>query len=69
MQRNVVATFGLCDKLIKANDAQDAMRMQSDFLHTQMRAMTDQARIIGESTMKAITQAFRRRPDGNGGTD
>jgi phasin len=58
MQRNVVATFDLCDKLIKANDAQDAMRIQSDFLQAQMRAMTDQARIIGESAMKAMTQAF-----------
>ena len=31
MQRNVAATFDLCDKLIKANDPQDALRIQSEF--------------------------------------
>jgi phasin len=58
MQRNVAATFDLCDRLIKANDAQDAMRIQSEFFQTQMRAMTDQARSMGESAMKAMTGAF-----------
>jgi phasin len=58
MQRNVAVTFDFCDKLIKANDAQDAMRIQSEFFQAQMRAMTDQARSMGESAMKAMTRAF-----------
>lgn len=58
MQRNVASTFDLCDKLIKANDAQDAMRIQSEFFQAQMRTMTDQARSMGESAMKAMTGAF-----------
>jgi phasin len=58
MQRNVAATFELCDKLIKANNPQDAMRIQSEFFQAQMRAMTDQARTMGESAMKAMTGAF-----------
>ena len=33
MQRNVAATFDLCDKLIKANDAQDA-RLRVDAART-----------------------------------
>ena len=61
MQRNVAATFDLCDKLIKANDAQDAMRIQSEFFQAQMRAMTDQARSMGETAMKAMTGAFTPR--------
>jgi phasin len=58
MQRNVAATFDLCDKLIKANDAQDAMRIQSEFFQAQMRTMAEQARSMGESAMKAMTGAF-----------
>ena len=58
MQHNVAATFDFCDKLIKANDAQEAMRIQSEFFQTQMRAMTDQARSMGESAMKAMTGVF-----------
>jgi phasin len=58
MQRNVAATFDLCDKLIRANDPQDAMRIQSEFFQAQMRAVTDQAKSMGESAMKAMTDAF-----------
>ncbi len=61
MQRNVAATFDLCDKLIKANDAQDAIRIQSEFFQAQMRAMADQARSMGETAMKAMTGAFTPR--------
>ena len=61
MQRNVAVTFEFCDKLIKANDPQDAMRIQSEFFQDQMRAMTDQARSMGESAMKAMTGAFTPR--------
>ncbi|MEO8322186.1 MAG: phasin family protein [Bradyrhizobium sp.] len=58
MQRNVAATFDLCDKLIKANDVQDATRIQSEFFQAQMRAMADQAKSFSESAMKAMTGAF-----------
>lgn len=58
MQRNVMASFDLCDKLINAKDPTDAMRIQSEFFQAQMRAMTDQARSMGESAMKAMTGAF-----------
>jgi phasin len=58
MQRNVAATFDLCDKLIKASDPQDAMRIQAEFFQSQMRAMTDQAKSMGETAMKAMTGTF-----------
>jgi phasin len=61
MQRNVGATFDLCDKLINAKDPQDALRIQSEFFQTQMRTMTDQARSMGEAAMKAMTGAFTPR--------
>ncbi len=50
MQRNVAATFDLCDKLIQAKDQQDAMRIQSEFFQAP-NAVTDQARSLGESAM------------------
>lgn len=58
LQRNVMASFDLCDKLIQAKDVTEAMRIQSEFVQSQMRAMTDQARSFGESAMKAATGAF-----------
>ena len=58
MQRNVTATFDLGDKLIKAKDMQDAVRIQSDFFQEQMRSLTDHAKSMGESAMKAATGVF-----------
>ena len=57
MQRNVTATFDLGDELTEAKDMQDAS-MQSDFFQDQMRVLTDQAKSMGESAMKAATGAF-----------
>jgi phasin len=58
MQRNVTATFDLGDKLIHAKDVQDALKLQSEFFQEQMRALTDQARTMGESAMKAAGGIF-----------
>ena len=58
LQRNVTATFDLGDKLIQAKDMQDATRIQSEFFQEQMRSLTDHARSMGESAMKAATGVF-----------
>lgn len=58
MQRNVMATVDLGDRLVQARDVQDALRIQSEFFLDQMRAVTDQARSMGEAAMKAATGAF-----------
>ncbi|MCK1716754.1 phasin [Bradyrhizobium sp. 141] len=61
MQRNVNATFDLGDKLVQAKDAQDALKLQSEFFQGQMQALTDQARSAGESAMKAATGMFGQK--------
>ena len=58
MQRNVTATFDLGDKLITAKDMQDAVKIQSEFFQDQMRSLTDHAKTMGESAMKAATGVF-----------
>jgi phasin len=58
LRRNVAATFDLGDKLVQAKDVQDALRIQSEFFQDQMRAMTEQARSMGESAMKNATGVF-----------
>jgi phasin len=58
MQRNVTATFDLGDKLIQTKDIQDGLKLQSEFFQSQIQALNDQARSMGESAMKAATSAF-----------
>jgi len=61
MQRNVTATFDFGDKLIQAKDMQDAAKIQSEFFQDQMRSLTDHARSMGESAMKAATGVFTQK--------
>jgi phasin len=58
LQRNVTATFDLGERLIQAKDMQEAARVQSEFFQDQMRSLTDHAKNLGESAMKAATSAF-----------
>jgi len=58
LQRNVAATFDLGDKLIQAKDMQEAVKVQYEFFQDQMRSLTDHAKSLGESAMKAATSAF-----------
>jgi phasin len=58
LQRNVTATFDLGDKLIQAKDMQEAAKVQSEFFQDQMRSLTDHARNLGESAVKAATGVF-----------
>jgi phasin len=58
MQRNVTATFDLGDKLMQAKDMKDALEIQSDFFQVQMRLLAEQTKSMGESAMKAATEAF-----------
>jgi phasin len=58
LQHNVMGTFDLCEKLIQAKDVQDSMKIQAEFFQNQMRSMSDQAKSLGESAMKAMTGAF-----------
>lgn len=58
LQRNVTATFDLGDKLIQARDVQEAAKVQSEFFQDQMRSLTDHAKSMGESAVKAATGLF-----------
>jgi phasin len=61
LQRNATATFDLADKLVEAKSMQDALKIQSDFFQDQMRALTHQAKNMGESVMKAATGVFGQK--------
>lgn len=58
MQRNVTATFDLGDKLLQAKDMQDAIKIQSKFFQDQMQSLTEHAKGMGESALKAATGVF-----------
>jgi hypothetical protein len=43
VERSVAASFGLSDKLLRAKDLQDVLRIQTEFFQTQLEALTEQS--------------------------
>jgi hypothetical protein len=58
-QQNVAAAFGFAQKLTQANDLQDMVRIQTEFLQTQMKSLTEQAKELSETATKAAAGALK----------
>jgi len=55
---NIAASLDCVHKLSQAKDLQDVFRIQTEFVQSQMSAVADQTRGLGESYMKALTGAM-----------
>ena len=58
-QQNVATAFGFAQQLTQAKDLQDIVRIQTEFLQTQMKSLTAQAKDLSETATKAATGAFK----------
>ena len=53
-EQNVAATFDFAQKLMQAKDANEVMRLQSEFLTNQMQRLSTQAQELGQSAAKIV---------------
>ena len=53
--QNVTATFAFVRKLSQANNFQDVVKIQTEFMDAQLNSFNDQAKIIGEIYTQAAT--------------
>jgi phasin len=60
-QRNVASSFEFMQKLVQAKDFQEVLKLQTDYVKTQMQVLTEQAKELGESTAKAAKDATTPR--------
>jgi len=51
-ERNISASFELAQKLVRAKDAQEVMKLQSDYVKDQMAALQEQAKDLGQRASK-----------------
>jgi len=51
-EQNVDASFEFAQRLVRARDVQEVIRLQTEFVQTQMRALTEQAKELGETTAR-----------------
>ena len=53
-QQNVATAFEFAQKLTQAKDLQDVVRIQTEFLQTQMKSFTEQAKDLTETATGAF---------------
>ncbi len=59
--KNLATTFEYAQKLTKAKDLQELTQIQTEFMQGQMKALSEQAKDLGETATKAPTGAFKGR--------
>src|ERR1700730_18023839 len=59
VERSVAASFGLSDKLLRAKDLQDVLRIQTEFFQTQLKALTEKSKDFSDTTTKTVSDVTR----------
>jgi len=61
-EQNVATAFEFAQKLIHAKEFQDLVRIQTEFVQTQLKSLTEQAKDLCETATKATTDALKGPP-------
>ena len=59
--QNIANSFEFAQQLVHAQNVQDVLRLQEDYIKTQMQVLGEQARELGESTTQAAKNAAGRK--------
>lgn len=59
VEQSVAASFGLSDKLLRAKDFQDVVRIQTEFFQTQLSALTEKSKDLSGTTTNAVSGVTR----------
>jgi hypothetical protein len=57
--QNVTATFVFVQKLSQAKNFQEVVKIQTEFMETQMKSFNEQAKILAETYSKAAQDAMK----------
>ena len=58
-QRNVQNAFEFAQKLVQVKDVQELVKLQTEFIQSQMQAMTEQVKDLSETSTKAVMDAVK----------
>jgi len=53
--RNIAASFEFAQKLLRARDGEEAMRLHAEYVKAQVQALTEQARDLAQSAAASAT--------------
>jgi hypothetical protein len=57
--KNVTATFAFVQKLSQAKNFQDVVKIQTEFMQSQMNLFNEEAKILGEMYTKAAAETMK----------
>ena len=57
-ERNILSAFEFAEKVVQAKDIQEMVRMLSLFVQSQMQALTEQAKDLGETVSKSAMDSM-----------
>jgi phasin len=58
-EQNIAQSFEFAQKLVRAKDLQEVMALQQEYLQSQMKAMSAQAKDLGSAAAKAATDVTK----------
>jgi phasin len=56
-EQNIAKSFELAQQLVQAKDVQEVLKLQGDFIRSQIQVLSEQARELGESAGQAAKDA------------
>jgi phasin family protein len=57
--KNIATTFEFAQQLGKAKNLQELLQIQTEFMETQLKALNEQMKDLGETATKTATDAFK----------
>src|SRR5258708_3633020 len=60
-EQNVASSFEFAQKLMRAKDVQEVMALQQEFLQSQMKVMSEQAKDLGSSATKTAMDNLKSK--------
>jgi phasin len=58
-EHNIASSFEFAQKLVRAQNVEEVMKLQTDYIRTQMQALTEQAKDLGETTSRVAESTSR----------
>ncbi len=58
-QRNIMASFEFAQKLVRAKDVQEVMKLQAEYIQAQMQVLNEQAKELGQGASKAAMDSAK----------
>jgi phasin len=60
-QRNIASSFDLAEKMVRARDVNEMVKLQTEYVNEQMKILTDQAKELGENSARMAKDATQRK--------